>query len=53
MLSTVTDPSEAVGGEKTVGWIGSPHCLEVRFGGTKRSLTLSAVAEHGVALAGM
>jgi hypothetical protein len=45
--------SEPVGGEKTVGGIGSPHCLEVRFGGTKRSLTLSAVTEHGVALADM
>jgi len=45
--------SEPVGREKTVGGIGSPHCLEVRFGGTKRSLTLSAVAEHGVAFAGM
>jgi hypothetical protein len=46
-------PSEPVGGEKTVGGIGSPHCLEMRFGGTKRSLTLSAVSEHGVAFAGM
>ena len=45
--------SEAVGGKKTVGGIGSPHCLELRFGGAKGSLTVPAHAEHGVALADM
>ena len=44
-------PSEPVGGEEAMGGIGSPHCLEMRLGGTKRSLTFPAVAEHGVALA--
>jgi len=52
-IAGALNPSEPVGGEKTVGGIGSPHCLEMRFGGTKGSLTLSAVAENGVAFAGM
>ena len=52
-IAGALNPSEAVGGEKTVGGIGSSHCLEMRFGGTKGSLTVPAVTEHGVALAGM
>jgi ABC-2 type transport system ATP-binding protein len=47
------NPSEAVGGEKAMGGIGGVHCLEMRFGGTKGSLTLPSVTEHCVALAGM
>jgi hypothetical protein len=46
-------PSEAVGGEEAVGGVGSLHCLEVRFGGTKGSLTVPAHAEQCVALAGV
>jgi len=47
------NPSEPVGRQKAMGGIGGPHCLEMRFGGTKGSLTLSAVIEHCVAFAGM
>jgi hypothetical protein len=36
-----------------MGGIGSPHCLEMRLGSTKGSLTLPAVTEHRVALADM
>ena len=52
-IAGALDPSKAVGGQEAMGGIGSLHCLEVGFGGTKGSLTLSAVAEHGVAFAGM
>jgi hypothetical protein len=52
-IAGALDPSEPVGGEKAVGGIVGSHCLEMRFGGTKGSLTLLAVAEHGVAFAGM
>ena len=52
-ITGALNPSETVGGEKAVGGIGSSHGLETGFGGTKRSLTLSAVAEDGVALADM
>jgi hypothetical protein len=44
------NPSEPVGGEKAMGGIGSPHCLEMGFGGTKGSLTVPAHAEHRVTL---
>ena len=47
------NPSEPVSGEKAMGGIGSLHYLEMRFGGTKGSLTVPAHAEHRVALAGM
>jgi hypothetical protein len=52
-IAGALNPSEAVGGEKAVGGIGSSHCLEMCFGGAKGGLTFPAVAEHGVALAGM
>ena len=52
-IAGALNPSEPVGREKAMGGIGSPHCLEVRFGGAKGSLTLLAVTEHGVALADM
>ena len=52
-IAGALNPSEPVGGEKAMGGIGSPHCLEMRLGGTKGSLTFPAVAEHCVALADM
>src|SRR5512133_328826 len=52
-IAGALNPSEPVGREKTVGGIGSPHCLELRLSGTKGSLTLLAVTEHCVALANM
>jgi hypothetical protein len=52
-IAGALNPSEAVGGEKAVGGIGSPHCLEVGFGGAKGGLTLPTPAEHRMALAGM
>jgi hypothetical protein len=52
-IAGALDPSEPVGGEEAMGRIGSPHGLEMRFGGTKGSLTFPAVTEHRVALADM
>jgi hypothetical protein len=52
-IAGALNPSEPVGGEKAMGGIGSSHCLEVRFGGTKGGLTVPAHAEQCVALAGV
>jgi hypothetical protein len=49
-IAGALNPSEPVGGEKAMGGIGSPHCLEMGFGGTKGSLTVPAHAEHRVTL---
>src|SRR5512133_2850100 len=38
-IAGALNPSEPVGREKTVGGIGSPHCLELRLSGTKGSWT--------------
>jgi hypothetical protein len=52
-IAGALNPSEPIGGEKAMGGIGDPHCLEMRFGGTKGGLTVPAVIEHRVALADM